>query len=63
MNFNQAGVPQAVFAYFTMIPLIAIMIMSVLPDTFDDKQRGLAFLIFYPLLFIWYLTISIRYFI
>lgn len=63
MNYYQTGIAQAIFSYLVMLALIILNGASVLVDSVDEKIRCYIALAFYGLLFAWYLTIIIDYFV
>lgn len=63
INYNQAGIFQAVMAYIVMVVVMVLFASSVLVERIDDRVRCILFIAFYSLNFAWYLGIVIDFFV
>ena len=61
LNYMQASVHQAAFAYFTMVAII-VMIFTMVFEIANQKLAHASVIAFYGLLFIWYMGIVIDYY-
>lgn len=61
LNYMQASVHQAVFAYFTMLAIILMMLTMVF-EILNEKLVQISVIAFYSMLFIWYMGIVIDYY-
>jgi hypothetical protein len=63
LNFMQAGIFQTVMIYITMVTLFGVIAASMMHESVDDRQRSLAYLVFYSALFVWYMGIVIDFYV
>ena len=61
LNYYQSSIYMAIFSYFVMCSLIALIVMNVM-CAIQESTRTKMYLLFYFLLFMWYMGIMIDFY-
>lgn len=63
LNYSQAGIYQTVMAFVTMVAFLGLVAVALMPESVDDRNRSIMYIVYYSTLFAWYLGIMIDFFV
>lgn len=61
LNYLQTGIFQVLFSYLTMASVVVVLVFTII-DSFGDKLRIGANILFYIMLSAWYVGIMVDYY-